>query len=223
MPSAENPADLPSRGIKADDKESWRRFHEGPEFLRQPRSEWPQMPCDMAKIENDEFGALLESVGEESDAAADGGRKVEEVNSAIAKVEKTPLDLIHQVATRTSSWKRLIARLAYLRRFCEYVAGKKKFEHGIVGTEMLAITRLILNSIKQRHFAPEMASLMASGGVPKSSRLARLNPFLDSESPPPLIRVGGRIHRRGGDFNHPIILPRESKIVALLIRHKHEM
>ena len=62
-PSAENPADLPSRGIKADNKESWRKFHEGPGFLRQPRSEWPQMPCDMAKIENDEFGALLESFG----------------------------------------------------------------------------------------------------------------------------------------------------------------
>ena len=64
---------------------------------------------------------------------------------------------------------------------------------------------------------------MKNGQVKKSSRLARLNPFLDSDAYPPLIRVGGQIYRRGGDKNHPIVLLREKEIVPLLIHHEHEM
>ena len=40
MPSNLNPADLASRGIRANSSEM-KKWFEGPEFLTKPRSEWP--------------------------------------------------------------------------------------------------------------------------------------------------------------------------------------
>ena len=41
IPSAENPADLGTKGIKANDAQKWAFFHGGPEFLRHDVSTWP--------------------------------------------------------------------------------------------------------------------------------------------------------------------------------------
>ena len=38
-----NPADMCSRGIRAHEKDKWKRYLEGPQFLQLPRNEWPKM------------------------------------------------------------------------------------------------------------------------------------------------------------------------------------
>ena len=68
VPSELNTADLATRGIKADDTESWQRYHEGPGFMRLPSSEWPKMPCDLRQVNDEEFDQLLRSF---SDADSD--------------------------------------------------------------------------------------------------------------------------------------------------------
>ena len=40
--SENNPADFTSRGIDADDTESWEIFHYGPKFLYKEETEWPK-------------------------------------------------------------------------------------------------------------------------------------------------------------------------------------
>ena len=54
-----NPADLATRGIKADDTASWTRFHSGPAFMELPPSEWPKMPCDLREVNDEDFDQLL--------------------------------------------------------------------------------------------------------------------------------------------------------------------
>ena len=44
MDSKNNPADLCSRGIQAQEKEKWTLYLEGPEFLRGPVEQWPRRP-----------------------------------------------------------------------------------------------------------------------------------------------------------------------------------
>ena len=55
----------------------------------------------------------------------------------------------------------------------------------------------------------------------KSSRLYRLDPFLDNEG---IIRVGGRVNQAVCSYSekHPIVLPRKHHITELVIRHCHE-
>merc|ERR1712015_453710 len=40
--SKSNPADYCTRGIQAHEAEKWRIFHNGPDFLWKPKSEWPK-------------------------------------------------------------------------------------------------------------------------------------------------------------------------------------
>ena len=56
--------------------------------------------------------------------------------------------------------------------------------------------------------------------VPKSSRIYRLDPMLKDG----LIRIGGWLSRAAlsEDMKYPIILPKQSHISSLLIRHIHE-
>ena len=58
--------------------------------------------------------------------------------------------------------------------------------------------------------------------IKKSSTLYRLDPFLDQDG---LIRVGGRLGNSQEfpeDFKHPVILPKKSFIVQLVIRDAHK-
>lgn len=64
-----------------------------------------------------------------------------------------------------------------------------------------------------------MAALQARSPAPKGA-LLRLNPFLDEEG---LLRVGGQLKRSvlDPDERHPVIVPRDSSLVPLLIDHAH--
>ncbi|XP_063063815.1 uncharacterized protein LOC134456380 [Engraulis encrasicolus] len=61
---------------------------------------------------------------------------------------------------------------------------------------------------------------MSPPRVSNSSKLCRLDPVLDDS----LLRVGGRLHRSAmpDDTKHPCILPTDSHISVLLLRHIHE-
>ena len=58
--------------------------------------------------------------------------------------------------------------------------------------------------------------------IKRSSALYHLDPLLDENG---LIRVGGRLAKSSEfpeDFKHPVILPKKSFIVDLIIRDAHE-
>ena len=58
--------------------------------------------------------------------------------------------------------------------------------------------------------------------IKKSSTLYRLDPFLDQDG---LIRVGGRLSKSqefSAGFKHPVILPKKSFIVDLIVRDAHK-
>ena len=43
VPGELNPADLITRGIRADEPEKWAEYHNGPAFLRDEEENWPEM------------------------------------------------------------------------------------------------------------------------------------------------------------------------------------
>ena len=54
-----------------------------------------------------------------------------------------------------------------------------------------------------------------------SSSLYKLDPFLDVDG---ILRVGGRLRRASlaDDIKFPIILPRNSHVTKLIVKHFHE-
>ena len=53
IPGELNPADIGSRGIKADDDDNWSLFQNGPPFLLLPPDQWPVCPFGIDEEEEE--------------------------------------------------------------------------------------------------------------------------------------------------------------------------
>lgn len=72
--------------------------------------------------------------------------------------------------------------------------------------------------VQRTHYGNEMAAL-SSGALKKSSPLYKLDPAVTDG----VLRVGGRLSRLAlpEETKHPAILPKESHITKLILRHVH--
>lgn len=83
----------------------------------------------------------------------------------------------------------------------------------------------LFSYVQREHFKEELYSLMnneesgAQGKLRKSSKLRNLDPFIDGQG---LLRVGGRLDRADMSFDskHPIILPKDSPLSRLIVKHQ---
>ena len=96
-----------------------------------------------------------------------------------------------------------------------------------VGGQLLTVKdladaeRSVVIYVQRQAFSPEIATLqLIPPRVLKSSNLCRLDPVLDEG----ILRVGGRLHKSAmpEESKHPCILPKESHVSTLLLRHIHE-
>lgn len=86
--------------------------------------------------------------------------------------------------------------------------------------EMAQAKNIILKATQKSAFGKELLALQANKVVPKNSLLLKLSPTLEDD----LICVGGWLkqsHLEPAEKN-PIILPKDSHIALLLVRHYHE-
>ena len=92
----------------------------------------------------------------------------------------------------------------------------------IVAQELEDALYTIIRLEQEEHFANEIRQLTSRSGLSSSSRIIPLNPFLDKNQ---ILRVGGRIHQAelGHDQRFPIILPKSTPLVKLLLNQAHEI
>ena len=71
----------------------------------------------------------------------------------------------------------------------------------------------------QREAFPEEVNIQSRGGVNKSSKLRKLDPFMQNG----LLRVGGRLRQSSlsMELKHPVIVPKSSHIASLIVDHYH--
>ncbi|CAM1322565.1 Uncharacterised protein at_DN1167 [Pycnogonum litorale] len=198
VPSQFNPADECSRGINASKFARNHRWFHGPEFLKDDSSTWPVLtnfstPSDVEICKKSVV--LLQ--------------QCKEASSLLSRLEKF------------SSWYRLTLAVAVLLRFLRRAkltgAGASLNTSGAlppISVEDKQAAENVLFRICQEPYL----ELWKIGT--KSSPLVRLDAFSDGG----VIRVGGRI--KNSDLQdyvkHPVVLPRESHITTLIIRHLHE-
>ena len=84
-------------------------------------------------------------------------------------------------------------------------------------------TSAILKNVQERAFPEErdVLSSPSSMTLKKSSPLYKLDPFMDDNG---LLRVGGRLSGLSSfEQRHPIILPYDSRVSELVVRHYHSL
>ncbi|KAL3977608.1 alcohol-forming fatty acyl-CoA reductase [Sarotherodon galilaeus] len=86
--------------------------------------------------------------------------------------------------------------------------------------EIAQAKHVILQAAQRPAFAKELSALQANKVVPTNSPLHKLSPTLESS----LICVGGRLKHSQlmCEEKNPVILPKDSHVSSLLVRHHHE-
>ena len=198
VPSAENPADLISRGVKVDKLSQSSLWTAGPKFLISGK--FPHEPCQVTCPVDEE--------------------ERETVSHACSVPVQTPLErLMHSI----SDWHRLKVRIAWLLKFKYAVRNGTSLRNSKISVEDLKTSEtVIIKFVQNKFFRNEINALYAKQKISKSSAIRKLTPFLDASG---VLRVGGRLRESSLEFSikHPIILPHASPIVEMLVRWTHSL
>ncbi|XP_071052130.1 uncharacterized protein [Onthophagus taurus] len=192
VPTKENSADLSSRGVSVTKLEAETLWWNGPSWLRSPPSEWPSLRTNSDAKEIPE------------------ARSIHTSNTATAMKKGWDLKL------KYSSLNKLLRVTAWCKRFFHKVKTNSKFSDILSPDELNDSLMFWMRECQQLHFSDEIQILTDGRVVPRSSSLFRLSPFIDGKG---FLRVTGRLRFSNLDWNekHPIILPKDSPIMILLI------
>lgn len=198
--SEDNPADYASRGLMAKELIASDWFT-GPSFLWQ------------SSISRDV------KVGE---VAADDPelKRVQTLNTH-SKENGSLLDRLQKF----SDWGRVVKAIARLKRHAKVFKGLKARTCEKTSLEERKEAEFaIIQMVQESAFSDEIQRLKGgaqSKNKDKTNRLYRLCPFLDDCG---MLRVGGRLEHAAlhPEAKHPVVLPRDSHVSNLLIKHHHE-
>lgn len=192
--SADNPADIISRGIDPQLLEAADIWWNGPTWLSRGSEHWPQ---------------------EEPPQALD----IPEVKPT--KVVLLSVVRDYTIFERFSSLSKLSRVIAYCLRFKSNLLNANNHKSGTltVSEQDEALKRLIA-LMQEQEFSDDIKSLTQNRELPRNSKLLPLRPFLDQDG---IIRVGGRLENSDLPYTqkHAIVLPAKHRLTRLIIRDEH--
>lgn len=198
----QNPADLVTRGISAEELIDSHRWLQGPEFLTEASE------------------SLVESTAESCVGERFPCETEEEHVSLLSKVDSSSTPLFE--TDRWGSFEKAIRVVAWVLRFLRNARTACVNHTGELTLEELTEAKLkLLLCVQKQSYASELSCLLSGSSLSKISPIQRLNPFVDNEG---LIRVGGRLHFSHLNFEekHPVIMPKVH-VSFLLVRNYHLM
>ena len=198
--TAENPADLASRGISPQDSNKLSTWLRGPSFLSSDPIIAPQPDVKPQEQEPEEQTEQRKTV-----ALVLHGQSAS-----------------NQLIERWSSYEKLLRCTAYLKRLpacLSQLKTKKRDVFRLTAAELSTAERALIRNVQAAAFASEISALAHHKCVGSRSRLNQFAPFIDPDG---LLRVGGRLKRINPQHfdKHPIILPR-CRFSELLIKSIH--
>lgn len=221
--TAHNPADLASRGMRAEPFLKNETWISGPAFLMKPEEVWPVNP--------DHLGELSPEDPEVK------------VSAATISVEQEEDDAVMSLINRSSSWRRLTRVMAWILRLRTLLWSKRKRREVTGGASQLAsdVTAhkdvldkekcLSLEEIKEaeleiikfsqrRKFPEEFSCLQRGECVKGNSHIYKLSPLLEDG----VLRVGGRLSKAAmpEESKHPAIIAKDLHISDLILRQIHQ-
>lgn len=214
--SQDNPADCNSRGLSITQLRDSNLWWTGPNWLSLPSNEWPTSPFNLVDDHTDELRS-----------------KYKLVNAVTNEVFH-----IDSIVQRFTSFIRLRNCFAYVFRYMQILRERSKSKvmklsvsnqpvHSQIEklsppsvTEINYAELALLRLIQREHFDAEIQALNQNKVIPKSSKIRRLTPFIDSNH---ILRVNGRLRNAfmTYDEKYPIIVPSNHRIVHLIVDFYH--
>jgi len=193
--SANNPADIVSRGLDPCELADSAMWWHGPEFLRSNESFWP----------NGSFSHL--------------GNNTPEQRGVITLAATVEPSIIEELLSKFSNLHKICRIIAYCMRL-----SKKQRPTNLTALispdESSIALGIICKAVQRQTFRSECEKLSAGDAISSSSNLLSLSPFLDEAG---IMRVGGRLRNSNLPFDacHPILLPRSHNLTRLVIEQEH--
>ncbi|XP_064462603.1 uncharacterized protein LOC135373309 [Ornithodoros turicata] len=197
-PSADNPADLLTRGISVKKLASSDLWWRGPPWLSEDTTCWPDL------------------LGESEDEAALKERMPCTANVFVVNSVSPILDL-----ERFSKSSKVLRITAWVQRFINNYLGRNGVSTTALTAEEIHHAELFwFKVIQNSAFEEEISILQRKEDIPPSSRIQQLHPYLDDES---VLRLQGRLQESdlAQDGNHPILLPHNHRFADLLAMETH--
>ncbi|XP_018569139.1 uncharacterized protein LOC108909312 [Anoplophora glabripennis] len=191
--SAENPADVISRGATPTQLKNLDIWWSGPEWLSKANTHWPTLcSANASKIPDK--------------------RKNENISLV------TILD--QHIFDRFSSLLKMQRVVAYCLRFYNNCKSNSSKVYGYLTTNELDVSLLTLVKVAQSHsFGLEIRNLRGKKTVPNTSSILSLNPFIDDNG---ILLVGGRLVKSELPYNQKHLLPYKHSLTDMIIRREHE-
>ncbi|XP_029158343.1 uncharacterized protein LOC114930654 [Nylanderia fulva] len=192
--SAQNPADMLSRGLNPRDVINASTWWHGPNFLQLDQEHWP----------SSDFPQL--------------GEGAPEMRKIFTTTTIVDCDIVDKLLSKYSNLDKTCRILAYCLRFVK--ASPRQQTCFISHEETSAALHLMCRLIQRRSFPKECKALTNSKAINLSSKILSLSPFMDEQE---LVRVGSRLKNSNLSFAacHPILLPRDQQLTKQIIIREH--
>lgn len=193
-----NPADCGSRGLLPAELSNFDAWWGGPLWLSLDESEWPSEPSP----------ALETTVYEEQ--------------KIYTLLIGNPGNLVESLLSKFSSLRKLSRVVALCHRFINNLKNRKNNRSigNLSITETNNAVRFLIKHAQECSFASELRILKGESSALLAKTFKKLSPFVDEEG---LLRVGGRLSHSSLNYDakHPLLLPRDHRLTALIIDDYH--
>jgi len=196
-----NPADVITRGTTVEGLNRIKWF-EGPQFLRQHKSEWNITVVDRAIPESDP-----------------------EVKKNVPVLACCPEEVsaTDRLLAYFSDWFRLLKAVSWLLKFKEML--KNGYGHvakSVSAFDLKQAENCVLQYIQMQFYSHEIECLNEGRSIPKSSPIKSLSPFVGKGG---LLRVGGRLKyaKVSDDNKNPVLISGKHRVASLIVKSFHNV
>jgi len=205
-PGEINPADLPTRGLTADELKASDLWWHGPPFVKKPKAEWPST-SELAPMTDPEE------------------RKQSHVTNApeqMIPIAKPNWDFIKQIVTRFEDWHKTLRLVHFILVFASKSHRTKFRNTGVTLESCRATKKALWRMSQQHHFTADFTCLANNKPLPAKSLLLRYNPYLDAQDG--IIRSNTRLVHSDlpNEQRLPIVMPKGCDIFKKFILHLHK-
>ncbi len=206
----QNPADVGSRGILANELKQHKLWWSGPDWMKENPSNWPSKFTAPPSLE------ALQSLGVTNDSLQLKERKeiTMQTTTDTAVTTEPVIDI-----NRYSSYSQLVRIVAWVFRV---VTRSNLFSSTPLSVSELSKAKTwLIKQAQAQMFPTTIKTLRKKKPLPSSDQLRSLNAFLDKDG---VLRVGGRLSQSMKEYEsrHPLILHGKHHLSTLIIRNEHK-